>query len=176
MTQSKIEKILILASIGVLSLAIAMPARADEVIISRTVISNAPVDDTQDYVSDTSSDPDVTATAIEEKTGQNGDITYVTGGVGDDERDAIKAQANNYNLHISAASRAGHYMIDNGVTIASKKGQELVNEPNAGPLFYAKLPPGIYVITATNGDQHQSRTVRISPKKSSDVHFTWQKG
>lgn len=51
-------------------------------------------------------------------------VTYVTGGIGEDEVRAFREVASNYNMRITLASKAGHYLSDVDVSITS--GQRVV--------------------------------------------------
>jgi hypothetical protein len=104
---------------------------------------------------------------------QEGNMTYITGGVGDEERNALEAQAQYYNLKITNADKTGHYAADTNVTIQSKNGREMLSANDTGPLLYAKLPPGEYTITATNGDQRRVEKINVSATKSKDVELVW---
>ncbi|MDD4616172.1 MAG: hypothetical protein PHW76_03530 [Alphaproteobacteria bacterium] len=103
-----------------------------------------------------------------------GDVSYLSGGVSLDERQAIEAQAKNYNLLITNANRIGQMSVDANIVVKGKDGREVITIDNAGPLFYAKLPPGDYTITALSGDQQQRRIVKIPAKGTKRVYFTWQ--
>lgn len=87
-------------------------------------------------------------------------VTYVTGGIGDDEREAIEAAKEDYNLHVTSASNDGAFVGDARVVIVNKAGEEMLNVV-AGPLLYVRLPAGNYVLDASLGEQkkHQSFTV-----------------
>lgn len=56
---------------------------------------------------------------------QNG-IAYVTGGVGQDEVDALRAAASKYNLRMMFASRSGEYLSDVDVTIRAAAAQPVL--------------------------------------------------
>ncbi len=103
-----------------------------------------------------------------------GDVTYLSGGVSVDERQDMEAQAKNYNLLITNANPIGQLSVDADIVVKGKDGREVITVDNAGPLFYAKLPPGDYTITAMNGDQQQRRIIKIPAKGTKRVYFTWQ--
>jgi hypothetical protein len=72
------------------------------------------------------------------------------------------------------ANRTGQLAVDSSFVIKNRNGGEVINVADAGPLFYVKLPPGQYTITATSGDQTQTRTVQISSRGSKRLFLTWQ--
>jgi hypothetical protein len=77
-----------------------------------------------------------------------GAITYTSGGFGLEERDALKATAKNYNLIISNADRQGNFSADTTLVITNKGNRETLTVNDTGPLFYARVPAGTYVISA----------------------------
>ncbi len=106
---------------------------------------------------------------------QVGNISFITGGIGDEERDALKAVKDNYDLSItsSSATDAGAYVADMQVVISDREGHELLNT-HAGPLFYAELPSGNYVIEGQSRGQSHKQNVTIAHGKTANVHFTWK--
>jgi hypothetical protein len=103
-----------------------------------------------------------------------GDVTYITGGVGDDERAALEGAKQDYNLQVTNADVKGHFTADITITVrGSGKNGAMINTVSAGPLFYAKLPAGHYTIEATNGAEHLVRKVNIDNSKAADVRLIW---
>jgi opacity protein-like surface antigen len=98
---------------------------------------------------------------------QNG-ITYVNGGVGDEEQDAMKAQRADYNLLLTfATQQSGAYRSDVQLDLMDAKGTNLLSVANTGPMFFAKLPPGTYRISASAEGKTFKRTVKVgsAPKE-----------
>lgn len=102
-----------------------------------------------------------------------GDVTYLSGGIGSGEQHALEAAARNYNLEITNADRKGEFTAGTNLVIKSRSGHDVLRATDTGPLFYAKLPPGEYTIQATSGDQQRVRHVKIAAKGSTDVHLIW---
>jgi hypothetical protein len=102
---------------------------------------------------------------------QAGAITYVTGGIGDEERNYLHSVAGNYNLHVSNASHDGAFIGDTHIVLHNRKGDVLL-DANAGPLFLAQLPPGSYVVEVTHDGQVKTKTIRIG-RKAMTTHFSW---
>jgi hypothetical protein len=102
-----------------------------------------------------------------------GDITYISGGFDVDERDALKATAHNYNLVISNAVKAGNFTEGETIIITNKGNQKTLTISDAGPMFYAKLPAGTYIVKAVNGSEKRERTLSISGQKQERIHFIW---
>jgi len=104
---------------------------------------------------------------------QQGQITYTSGGIGLEERGALEATVKNYNLIISNAGKNGEFTADTTVVVSSRGNQELLTVNDAGPLLYAKLPAGEYVVKATNREKNAVRTVSITGQKPTRLYFTW---
>lgn len=102
-----------------------------------------------------------------------GDLTYVTGGVGLTEQHVLEANAKDYNLAITNSNKAGDFTVGTDLIIKNTQGHEVLRVADSGPLFYAKLPPGDYMIQATNEGQHRARDVKIGAKRTTDVHLIW---
>ena len=103
---------------------------------------------------------------------QSGEIRYVTGGIGDEERNAMQAMENEYDLHIMSATRNGSFAGDTQIKISSSKGTELLTTV-AGPLFYADLPNGKYIVEALHDGATRRQNVTITHGKASKVHLSW---
>jgi hypothetical protein len=98
---------------------------------------------------------------------QNG-VTYINGGVGTDEQNAMKALKADYNLRLTFATKqTGAYRSDVQLDIADAKGASVLSVANTGPMFFAKLPPGIYKISAAAEGKTFKRSVRLgtAPKE-----------
>ena len=104
---------------------------------------------------------------------QAGNITYLTGGIGDEERAAMQAVKNHYNLSVMSAGISGAFVGDTHLIIRNQQGTELLNT-DAGPLFYANLPPGKYTIQAESEGQTRASTVNIAPGRPAHLHLSWR--
>jgi hypothetical protein len=106
-----------------------------------------------------------------------GGIAYISGGIGLSGQHAIEATARDYNLRISNANKAGDFTAGTNVVIRGRSGRALLDVADTGPLFFARLPPGDYVIRAVNEGVERRRDVRISANRSTILHLIWpQKG
>jgi hypothetical protein len=92
---------------------------------------------------------------------QQGNITFVSGGAGDEDRSALKQVENQYNLRLLFAARNGDYLANVAVTLADARGGAVLDTIADGPIFYAHVPPGRYRLTVSNQGQSQSRDVTI---------------
>jgi len=92
---------------------------------------------------------------------QQGNITFVSGGAGDEDRDALKQVENQYNLRLLFAARNGEYLANVAVTLSDAHGKAVLDTIADGPIFYAHVPPGRYRLTVSNQGQSQSRDITI---------------
>ena len=92
---------------------------------------------------------------------QNG-ITYLNGGVGEEEQAAMRAQRADYNLQlVFATQQTGAYRSDVQLVIADAKGNQLLSAANTGPMFFARVPSGTYKISAAAEGKTFKRTVKV---------------
>ncbi len=101
------------------------------------------------------------------------DISYISGGIGLNERETFLAQANNYNLQLTfAQQKTGSYLADVHVFIKNAKGESILDTVSEGPLFYAKPPLGKYKIEALYRGKMQSRETSLAARPS-HIIFYW---
>jgi hypothetical protein len=100
-------------------------------------------------------------------------IPYVSGGVGLEERDRLKSMAADDNLALSFALQNGHYLGGAEVSIKDNKGNEVLEAGSEGPLFFAKLPAGHYVVAATAMGKSITRAVNVSANGQTHIFFAW---
>jgi predicted TIM-barrel fold metal-dependent hydrolase len=102
-----------------------------------------------------------------------GDITFVSGGIGMDERQALDDVARDYNLKLVFAEKgSGAYMADVKLAIVNAKGRTILESVSDGPWFLVKLMPGRYKITAEAMGQSLTRHVRVGSRLTTR-HLYW---
>ena len=104
---------------------------------------------------------------------QSGNIEFVTGGIGDEERTSMEAVQNNYNLHVISAGVDGAFVGNMHLTLLDNKNAHIL-ETDIGPLFYAKLPNGNYIVEGTHNNQTKSEKITVAAGKPNKVHFSWK--
>ncbi|VVO36780.1 carboxypeptidase regulatory-like domain-containing protein [Pseudomonas fluorescens] len=103
---------------------------------------------------------------------QNG-ITYLSGGVGEDEAKAIQ-QTTGYNLHMTfAIGPENKYVPDVDVAIQKAQGQTVLTLSEAGPLVYVQLPPGKYTVVATRNGEERRDTADVGSGAARNLVFHW---
>jgi hypothetical protein len=105
-----------------------------------------------------------------------GDINYVSGGIGGDEREALRKAAPNYNLHLLFAGEGGgEYLSSVKVTIVDQQGVVVLDAISNGPYFMAKISPGRYKVSAElGGGRSQTRVVTVPPHGTLSTSFFWR--
>ena len=99
----------------------------------------------------------------------NGNVRYVTGGVGADEAEAMRQAAAHYPLAIELAARPvpsdsyprDVYLASVRVEIRDAEGQSLISTTTDGPILLASLPAGRYTIDAEIRGVSQHRSVTV---------------
>jgi hypothetical protein len=93
-----------------------------------------------------------------------GSVTYVSGGIGKDESDAMKQAAARYSLAIEMASPASpraQYVADVKIEIRDQRGATVLSTISDGPILLANLPPGRYTVNAARNGTSQQRNIVV---------------
>jgi hypothetical protein len=104
-----------------------------------------------------------------------GSVSYVTGGIGLDEFAAIKAAEKDFALSLLfTQNKRGEYLSDVKVSIKDKAGKTVLEAVSDGPMLLARLPAGVYKVSAEHEGNALSKTVRVEPKGVTRAAFVWQ--
>lgn len=104
-------------------------------------------------------------------------ITYVSGGIGEQELVAIAAMKRDYNLRLLfAVTKSGEFLADVRVKLVDKAGKTLLDAMSDGPYFFAKVKPGNYKVVAESGGKSITKSVDISPNAATSLSFYWAAG
>ena len=103
-----------------------------------------------------------------------GEVTFVSGGVGGDEQDAMRAMRSDYNLSLLfSITGSGEYLSDVKVNITDVSGNTFLNAVSDGPMFLAKLKPGRYIVTVEQNGQAAHKKVTVESRQRATLSFTW---
>lgn len=105
-----------------------------------------------------------------------GDVTFLSGGIGLSESTAIRTAMQHYPLTLEFAGRgqSGNvYLANIPVEISDMHGHAVLKTTAAGPFLLASLPGGQYRVTARYSGKDESRDVRISPSAHIHELFLW---
>jgi hypothetical protein len=103
-----------------------------------------------------------------------GDVTFVSGGVGGDERSAMQAIRADYNLSLLfSVQGSGEYLSDVKVSVTDEKGNTLLETVSDGPMLLASLKPGHYNVTAELDGQVAHKKATVGNKQRTSLSFIW---
>jgi hypothetical protein len=101
--------------------------------------------------------------------------TYLNGGIGQTETDAIRRMAKEFPLRLTFSERQDNeFIADVPVVISDAHGNPVFELPNAGPLLYVMLPNGKYKVSARFKGLTESQDVTLAGKEGEDVIFHWK--
>ncbi|MGN6666587.1 MAG: carboxypeptidase regulatory-like domain-containing protein [Trinickia sp.] len=100
-------------------------------------------------------------------------VTYVTGGIGEDEVHAFRQVASQYNMRITLASKSGQYLSDVDVSITSGRDVVLAVRTE-GPFLFVRVPAGRYRIAARDRHLTETKEITVPSRGAVDVHFYWE--
>ena len=105
-----------------------------------------------------------------------GRVTYVSGGIGQEESQAFEAAAAQYPLALEFAIKhapRAEYTANVHVVVTDTQGTPVLDTHSDGPFLLAKLPTGRYTVTAERHQQTLTRTVQVADHKPTHVMFLW---
>jgi hypothetical protein len=105
-----------------------------------------------------------------------GSVTYVSGGIGQEEAQAFEVAAAHYPLTLEfAIKHAPHaeFIADVHVIVTDARGQHMLDTHSDGPFLLARLPVGRYTVTAEHQGQTLTKTIQVAPAKSAHALFLW---
>ena len=106
-----------------------------------------------------------------------GNVTYMSGGIGQDEARAMRREASQFPLELLFVERSGKrddFLADMPVTIRDAKGDVVFRGRSAGPYFLAKLPAGRYTVSSREDGRAVTRHVDVGGKGTRRVVFEWR--
>lgn len=108
---------------------------------------------------------------------QEGGVTWLSGGVGEDESQAIRQVMAGYPLVIEFLGKTQYgneYLANIPIRISDTHGKVILDTQSDGPFMLAKLPPGKYTATASYNGKVENRTFNLTQKGNSRVIFQWK--
>lgn len=102
-----------------------------------------------------------------------GEVKYLVGGVGLEERDYMSSLSGNYNLKLVFAVASREYLAEVKVVILDPQGKTYVTTTADGPWMMVKLPQGSYLVQATAGGQTLVQKCSIG-KGMQVLNFHWK--
>lgn len=103
---------------------------------------------------------------------ENG-VSYVSGGVGDEELKALNAMSARFNLKLTLALKTGEFVSDATVRIQDSHRETVVDTVADGPVLFAQLKPGSYTVTCTLGGKELQQTAHVTDRTQQHLLFSW---
>jgi hypothetical protein len=126
------------------------------------------------------SHPASESTGVAVKPQTDNGVTYLCGGVGDDESAYMKkTAAKDYDLMMTFAEKSGDYVANVDVSIKDARGKTVLNTKCDGPMLLVDFPAGgNYRIRADAGGHTLDRTAAVKSGKGHvrEVRFVWPAG
>ena len=104
-------------------------------------------------------------------------ISYITGGVGEDETRAILSEAKQWPLLLEMSqieNGRGVWIFGAMVNILNDKSQSIFNAQADGPYMLVNLGAGNYVIQASFKGVQQSKAISIKADTSQKISLFWK--
>jgi hypothetical protein len=104
---------------------------------------------------------------------QQGDVSFVSGGVGLDESKALQHAQSQWPLSLRFTGPGSDFLADVHVRVVDAHGGEVLSANSRGPYMLVKLRPGRYTVHARYKDRDQSKSVTILAKGTAKAAFYW---
>jgi len=102
-----------------------------------------------------------------------GNVSFLSGGIGVDEADMLRQQSANYPLTLELATAAGGprdaYVSDARVDIRDGNGNPVLSTTTQGPLMLLRLPSGTYTVDVGWHGTQKRTTVAVSSDRRQHV-------
>ncbi|KAA1008932.1 carboxypeptidase regulatory-like domain-containing protein [Paraburkholderia panacisoli] len=104
---------------------------------------------------------------------QQGDVSFVSGGVGLDESKALQQAQSQWPLSLRFTGPSSEFLADVRVRVVDAHNSEVLNTTSRGPYMLVKVRPGRYTVHAQYKDQEQTKAVTIPAKGTAKSSFYW---
>jgi len=101
-----------------------------------------------------------------------GNVTYLSGGIGQDEALAMKEAQKQYPLSM-IFTQGGEYLANVPVDIRDKSGKTVLHAVSNGPIMLVKLPAGEYRVSAQMNGKTLQHTAKVRAAGNTHLSFNW---
>ena len=108
-----------------------------------------------------------------------GDVQYLSGGVGRDESESIRQAESTFPLALEFVRKAtprDEYLADVEVAISDHGGRSVLEVTSDGPFLLARLPTGEYTVRAIYGGRSLEQQVHVADRTPARAVFVWPGG
>lgn len=102
-----------------------------------------------------------------------GDVSYVSGGVGSDESKALQHAQSHWPLALRFTGPGSDFLADVHVQIVDAHGADALTATSRGPYMLVKLRPGRYTVHARYESTEQQKSVTVPAEGSAKAAFYW---
>lgn len=95
---------------------------------------------------------------------REGDVTWLSGGVGDAEQAAIHERADEFDVWLTLARADGAFLSAVDVRVENAAGETVLDTTTRGPFLLMRLPAGRYALRARADDMRAERRVFDVPQ------------
>jgi len=109
---------------------------------------------------------------------KQGNVNFVTGGIGKDEAAVFQRAAKNFPLELEFVMKdkpKDAFLADVNVTIRNHFGEMVLDITSQGPFLLATLPPGKYDVTADIAGSIKHKVVSINTHEYEMTVLEWEK-
>ncbi|WP_028225842.1 carboxypeptidase-like regulatory domain-containing protein [Paraburkholderia ferrariae] len=104
---------------------------------------------------------------------QQGDVSFVSGGVGQDESRALQHAERQWPLALRFTGPGGEFLADVRVKIADAHGSDVLDTTSRGPYMLVKVPPGRYTVHVSHAGVAKTAAVTVGANGSARASFNW---
>lgn len=100
-------------------------------------------------------------------------VSYVIGGIGDDERKAMRSAYHHYKLRVEVAEEGGAYSANMQLKLLDMQNRLLLDVLVDAPWLLVDVPSGEYQIQVAKNGGGISQTIKLGTEAQQHVIFLW---
>lgn len=104
---------------------------------------------------------------------RSGDVSYISGGIGDEERNEIRMREADFNLKLLFSERDGSYLTGVDVLLLNTRGETVLETKGAGPFLLARVPAGRYTVKLSANGKVQQGKLSVGAKGKKQAVYRW---